>query len=103
MSRGEERKPTGDVLFRERESFSSEQNERIEDGAPGDLVVVKRIVEMARANGVFGQDQGASVGIPDGESPVANEHGEAIAPTFAGGCYDLDIRRANRHNVAQLA
>src|SRR5216683_6413276 len=103
MSRGEERKPTGDVLFAERESFSREQNERIEDGAPGDLVVVKRIVEMARADGVFSQYQGARVGIPEGEGPVANEHGEAIVPAFAGGCYDFDICRANRHDVAQLA
>ena len=60
MRGGEEREPAGDVLFAECEGFAREQDERIEDGAPGDLVVVERIVEMARADGVFGEDQGAA-------------------------------------------
>ena len=53
MSGREEREPAGDVFFAEREGFAGEENERVEDGAPGDLVVVDRIVEMARADGVF--------------------------------------------------
>ena len=57
MSGGEEREPAGDVFFAERERLSGKQNEGIKDGAPGDLVVVDRIVEMARADGIFGQDQ----------------------------------------------
>ena len=86
MSGGEEREPAGDVLFVERERLAGEENERIEDGAPGDLVIVDRIVEMARADGIFGEDQRARLGVPDRESPVADELGEAIgAPVFVGG------------------
>jgi len=48
------REPAGDVLFAERESCSRKLNERIEDGAPRDLVFVDRVVQMARADEVLG-------------------------------------------------
>ena len=57
MSSGEEREPPGDVLFAEREGFACEKDEGIKDGAPGDLLVVERVVEMTRADGVFGENQ----------------------------------------------
>ena len=59
MGGGEEREPAGDVLFTEDERLAGEENEWIEDGAPGDLVVVDGIVEMAGADGIFCEEQGA--------------------------------------------
>ncbi len=53
----EHRQPASDVLLVECEGFARKQNEWIKDGAPGDLVVFERIVEMARTDGIFGQDQ----------------------------------------------
>ena len=49
--------PAGDVLFADGEGLSREERERIEDSAPGDLVFLGRVVEMACADRVFGQDQ----------------------------------------------
>ena len=83
MSGREEREPAGDVLFAEREGLSGEENERIENGAPGDLVIVERIVEMARADGIFGQDQRARVRIPDRESPVADQLAKQSLPQYS--------------------
>ena len=48
MSSGEEREAAGNVLFAEHQGLSREENKRIEDSAPGDLLVVERIVEDAR-------------------------------------------------------
>ena len=59
VSGGEEREPASDVLFAECEGLSGKKNERIEDRAPRDLVVVERVVEMARADGVFSENQRA--------------------------------------------
>src|SRR5438046_7653553 len=55
MSRREEREPAGDVLFAEFKGFSREQNKRIKDSAPGELLVVEGVVEMARADGKIGR------------------------------------------------
>src|SRR6266481_7318604 len=104
MSGGEEREPAGDVLFAEREGFSREEDEGIEDGAPRDVLVVERIVEMACADGVFGKYQGASVWVPDRESPVANQHGEAIAaPVFVSAGDDGSVCGAHSDDVSHLA
>src|SRR6266478_7324730 len=93
MGGRKKREPAGDVFFAERECFSCEQYKWIEDGAPGDLAVVERVVEMARADGVFGEDQRARARLPEGESPVANEHRQAIAaPVSVSRRDDLDIR-----------
>src|SRR5882762_1472733 len=103
MSGGKEREPAGDVLFAESKSFSGEEDERIEDGAPSDLLAVEGVVEMARADGVLGKDQRARVRIPERESPVTNEHGEAIAaPVFISRRDDGDVRGGSGHNVAQM-
>ena len=51
------REPAGDVLFVECEGFASKPDEWIEDCAPGDLIFVERIVEMARTDGIFDQEQ----------------------------------------------
>src|SRR5258708_23482524 len=57
---------------------------------------------MAGADGIFSEDQGARVRIPDRKSPVANQQSKAIAPPIFVGCRDnRNIRRANRQNVAQ--
>ena len=75
--------PAGDVLFVERERLSREQNDRNKDSTPRDVLFVDRIVKMARADGVFGQDQQAIARVPDGECPIPDEFGEAIgAPLF---------------------
>jgi len=58
MGGGEEREPAGDVLFAKGEGFAGEENEWIEDCAPGDLVAVDGIIEMARADGIFREEQG---------------------------------------------
>ena len=50
------------------------------------------IVEMAGANGIFGEDEGVGVGVPDGEGPVADELGEAVgSPLVVGGGDDGDV------------
>ena len=72
------REPTGDVFFVESEGFTRKANERIENRAPSDLIVVERVVKMARADGVFGQDQRAVARVPDGERPISDEFGKAI-------------------------
>ena len=42
--------PASNVLFANRESLSGKPDERIEDGAPRDLMVVERVEEMMRAD-----------------------------------------------------
>ena len=104
MRGGEHREPAGDVLFAERKGFASEKNEGIKDRAPCDLFVVEGIVEMARADGVFGEDQRARVRIPDRQRPVANQHGEALLPPiFISGGGDLEVGGTRDHKIAQLA
>ncbi len=48
------REPAGDVLFANFKRSSCKQHQRIKDGAPSDLAVVERVVEMVRSDGVFG-------------------------------------------------
>jgi hypothetical protein len=55
-SLGPKRKPAGDVLLLKRECFSSEENEWIENRAPGESVSVGDVIEMARSYGIFGQN-----------------------------------------------
>src|SRR6266480_2730613 len=102
MSSGKEREPAGDVLFAEREGSSGKQDEWIKNGAPCNLILIERVVQMARADRVFREDQRARACIPDGKSPITNELAKTIlAPVFVGDRDDLNIRRANRQNVAQ--
>src|ERR1700677_1734483 len=104
MGGGKGRKPSGNVLLNKRESFVGEDNEWIEEGAPGDLVIGDRIVEMARSDGIFCEDQGVDLRIPNGESPVADEIGETIpSPLLVGRGDDGYIRRINRRNICQPA
>ena len=104
MSGGEEREPASDVLFAERKGLSREQHERIEDGAPGDLVFVERVVEMACTDGVFGEDQRAALWVPDGKSPITYELGETISsPFLVRRSDDRDVRGTNRKDLFQLA
>src|SRR5260370_26552210 len=104
MSGGKEREPTGDVLFAEREGLSGKQDEWIKNGAPRDLILIERVVQMARADGIFGEGQRAGVRFPEGEGPVTNEHGEAIAtPVFVSRRDDLNIRGGDGHNFAQTS
>src|SRR6267378_8048140 len=101
MTRGEERKPAGNVLFAERECLSCEQNEWIKDGAPGDLILIERIVQMAHADRVLGQDDRARIFIPDGKSPITNELAKTIcAPFFVGGRDDGYVRGANGEDIS---
>ncbi len=65
MCGGEMSEPAGDVLGTDHKGFSRKPDEWVEDGAPGDLVVVERVVEMARADGVFREDERAVVRVPD--------------------------------------
>ena len=96
--------PAGDVLFADFERFSCEQNERIENRAPSNLIVVERVVEMARADGVLGQDQRAIARVPDGERPISDEFGKAIgAPLFEGYCNDGHVRGSIGQGIAQFA
>src|SRR6267154_1320367 len=53
VSRRKKGKPAGDVFFAEGEGFASKENKWVEDRAPGHLIVVERIVEMACADWVF--------------------------------------------------
>ena len=48
-----------------------------------DLIVVDRIVEMLRADRIFGQEQRAMGGVPDGERPIPHELGEAVGAPFS--------------------
>src|SRR5580698_5582510 len=66
MSRGEERKPTGNILLVKFDGLSPEQNKRIENAAPGYLFLIQGIVKWTSADGVFSQDQGTVVRIPNG-------------------------------------
>src|SRR5229473_5197876 len=98
------REPASNVFFVECEGFSSKPDKWIKDGAPGDLFVVKRVVELVRADGVFRQEQRAVDRVPDGERPIPNEFGEAIgAPLFVGRRDDGNVRGRDRESVAQLA
>src|SRR2546430_285645 len=84
--------PASNVLFADRESFSGKPDEWIEDGAPRDLVVVERVVEMMRADWVLGQEQRAVDRIPNGKCPIADEFGKAVgAPLFVGRCDDGNV------------
>ncbi len=67
------REPARNVFFADRERSARKQDERINDGAPSDVVFVDRIVERAFANSVFGKGQRAVDGIPDRECPITNE------------------------------
>src|SRR5258708_23989985 len=104
MGGGEERKPAGDVLFGEREGLSRKQNEWIKNRAPRDPLVVERVIEMASADWVFGQDQRAAVRVPEGKCPVPNELGKAIGSPFLIGCRDDgNIGRVDSHDISQRA
>src|SRR5258706_9430264 len=71
------------LFFLERKGFSGEQDQWIEDGAPADLVIVERIVKMARPDGVLRKDQRAVLWIPDGKSPISEELRKAVSsPPF---------------------
>src|SRR5260370_18797985 len=102
MSGGKEREPAGDVLFAEREGLSGKQDERIKNGAPRDLILIERVVQMARADRVFREDQRARVCIPDGKSPITNELAKAIRPpVLVSRCYDGHVRGANGQDIRQ--
>ena len=98
------REPTGDVFFVESEGFTRKANERIEDRAPSNLIVVERVVKMTRADGVFGQDQRAVAGVPDGERPVSDEPCKAVggAPSFVGRSDDGNVSGIKGQNIPQL-
>src|ERR1700722_5349667 len=98
------REPNGDVFFVEREGFTCKAAKRIENRTPSNPIVVERVVKMARADGVFGQDQRPVAGVPDGERPISDEFGKAIgAPLFEGHCYDGHVRGAIGQGIAQFA
>ena len=54
-SREHDGEPAGDVLLVEREGFSRKQDEWIEDGAPGDVIFVDRVIKMLGTDRVFGE------------------------------------------------
>jgi hypothetical protein len=92
-----------DIFFAESEDFIRKPDERIENRAPSNLIVVERVVKMARADGVFGQDQRAVAKVPDGKRPISDEFGEAIgAPLFEGHCDDRDVRGTIGQGIAQI-
>ena len=49
--------PSGDVLFADIKSVSRKSDQRIQDGAPSNLVPVEPVIQMARADGIFGEKQ----------------------------------------------
>ena len=86
MSGWKVREPAGNVFFAQHKCLTCKKDKRIEDGAPGHLVFIARIVEMTNSDRVFGEGQGARARIPDCESPVSNELCEATAsPALKGG------------------
>src|SRR5437762_2615570 len=97
MRGGEEREPPGNVLVAEGKGFPGKQDEWIKNGAPCDLILVERVVQMARADRIFREDQRTRVYIPDRKCPVTDELGEAVGtPLFVGRRDDRNVGRANR-------
>src|SRR5690349_13574677 len=70
MHSREVREPAGDILFADGEGSSGKPDKRIEEGTPRDLVVVERIIKMARADWIFGENQRGFIGVPDGDRPI---------------------------------
>ncbi len=96
--------PASDVFFTDGEGFACKQHEWIEDGAPGDLIFVDRVVEVACADRVFGQEQRAVVGAPNRERPISDELGKAAsAPLFVSRRDNGNVRGADSQGVSQFA
>src|SRR5579864_7430829 len=104
VSRRKGRQPSGDIFFLKRESLSGKQDERIEDGAPGDMVLVQRIIKRVRPDGVFREDQRPVPWIPDGKCPISEELRKAASsPPFVRCGNDGKVGRSNAEDISQLA
>jgi hypothetical protein len=97
------REPTGDVFFVESEGFTRKPDEWIENRAPSNLLVVEKVVKMARANGVFGEQHRALARIPDGQCPIPDQFSQAVrAPLFIRRGDNGNVRGIDGQGVAQL-
>src|SRR5580700_479551 len=68
------------------------------------MFVVKRIVKMLRADGIFGEQDGALARIPDGQRPVPYQFPQAVrTPLVVRRRNDGHIRGSDGCGVAQLA
>src|SRR5260370_38809266 len=104
MRGGEKRKPAGDVFLLERKGFSRQQNQRIENAAPADVVFVERIIKMLCADGVFGKKQRAMDWAPNRDSPVPKEFGKALGPPPLVSCREnSNVVRPDGQNTTQFA
>ena len=76
-------KPAGNVLLADGKGLAGKQNERIENGAPSNVVFRAGIVKMSAAENVLGEQQSPAARVPDGEGPIAEELGKTLfAPLF---------------------
>jgi hypothetical protein len=97
------REPTSDVLFVESEGFTCNPDERVENRAPSNLIVVERVVEMARTDWVLGQDQRAIIRVPDRERLISDELCKAVrAPSLLGRCDHGNVSGIEGHNISYL-
>src|SRR5690242_1799862 len=97
------RQPTGDVLLIERKALPCEQHQRIQDGAPGDLLPVDGIKEMPRAREILCEQKRPVSWTPDREGPVSEELRQAVrSPFLVRSRNGLGIRRSGRWNAAKF-
>ena len=91
------KQPAGHTLFRKLESSSCEQDERIQSGAPRDVIFLHNVVKMANADWISREEQGTVVRVPNGERPVTYQLSQALgSPSLEGSCNNFHIGRIRR-------
>ena len=69
-----------------------------------DLISVERVVKMARADGVFGQDQRTVARVPEGQRPITDQSSKAVGPPLFVRCRDDgQVRGIDGYEVTQIA
>ena len=96
--------PACEVFPVQRESASGKQHQRIENGAPLRACPVGEIEERARSEKVFREHELLRCGIPNRQSPIADEFWKAReAPADVSGSDDGHIGIGSCNDARELS
>src|SRR5579862_3489821 len=102
-ARGKKSEPTRDVFLCEREGMTCEHDQRIQNRAPRDTVLLDPVIKVSSSDKVLGQREGAICWLPQREGPVAEQFCKRIGtPLRIGRGSDIQVGGRGRNFSVQL-